>query len=213
MFPIGDDDSARRSVPIINYLIIIANVIVFLLELNRGDAFIQEWAFYPRQFIHNPVHEFPTIFSSMFMHGGWMHIIGNMIYLWTFGDNVEDQFGHIPYLLFYLVCGVAAMAAQTAFMPNSNIPNVGASGAIAGVLGAYILMFPQGRISILTNAGIIQMPALVAIGFWIVLQFFSVIGSFADTAQTGGVAYMAHIGGFIAGLVLTLLFGRNRASI
>lgn len=211
MFPIGDDNSASRTFPVVNYLLIIANIVVFLMELNRGEPFIREWAYYPRQFINNPVEQFPTIFSSMFMHAGWMHIIGNMIYLWTFGDNVEDRLGHIPYLLFYLVCGIAAMAAQTAFMPGSNIPNVGASGAIAGVLGAYIVMFPHGRVSILTNVGIVQLPALLAIGFWVFLQFFSVIGSFSKTAQTGGVAYMAHIGGFVVGFVLAFWFWRNRA--
>ena len=135
-----------------------------------------------------------------------------MLYLWIFGDNVEDRFGHGKFIVFYLLCGLGATFAQLAFSLDSNVPNLGASGAIAGVLGAYILMFPQGRIRVLQGQQIIQVPALMVIGLWIVLQLFSGIGSIADTADTGGVAYMAHIGGFIAGFVLTFLFGGNTAS-
>ena len=129
-----------------------------------------------------------------------------MLYLWIFGDNVEDRFGHIRFTIFYLLCGLAATFAQLAFSVGSNVPNLGASGAIAGVLGAYILLFPQGKISVLQGGRVIQVPALIVIGMWIVLQFFSGIGSIANTVQTGGVAYMAHIGGFLAGFVLTFLF-------
>ena len=129
-----------------------------------------------------------------------------MLYLWIFGDNVEDRFGHSKFTIFYLLCGVAATGAQLAFSLGSHVPHVGASGAIAGVLGAYILMFPQEQISVLQGQRVVQMPALIVIGLWIVLQFFSGIGSIANTAQTGGVAYMAHIGGFLAGFVLTFLF-------
>ena len=128
-----------------------------------------------------------------------------MLYLWIFGDNVEDRFGHFKFTIFYLVCGLAATFAQLAFSTGSNVPNLGASGAIAGVLGAYILMFPQGKVRVLQGQQVIQVPALIAIGMWIVLQFFSGIGSITSTADTGGVAYMAHIGGFLAGIVLTLL--------
>jgi rhomboid family protein len=138
-----------------------------------------------------------------------------MLYLWIFGDNVEDRFGHIKFTIFYLLCGLAATAAQLAFSLGSNVPNLGASGAIAGVLGAYILLFPQGRVKVLQGQQVIQMPALIVIGIWIVLQFFSGVGSIANTAETGGVAYMAHIGGFVAGFVLTFLFrgsGRERAT-
>ena len=135
-----------------------------------------------------------------------------MLYLWIFGDNVEDRFGHGKFIVFYLLCGLGATFAQLAFSLDTNVPNLGASGAIAGVLGAYILMFPQGRIRVLQGQQIIQVPALMVIGLWIVLQLFSGIGSIADTADTGGVAYMAHIGGFIAGFVLTFLFGGNTAS-
>jgi membrane associated rhomboid family serine protease len=134
-----------------------------------------------------------------------------MLYLWIFGDNVEDRFGHIVFTIFYLVCGFGATFAQLAFSTGSNVPNLGASGAIAGVLGAYILLFPQGKVRVLPGQRVVQMSNLIVIGFWIVLQFFSGIGSIANTAETGGVAYMAHIGGFTAGFVLTfLLRGRRR---
>jgi membrane associated rhomboid family serine protease len=144
------------------------------------------------------------------MHGGWMHLFGNMLYLYIFGDNVEDRIGHLPFLAFYLVCGIAATFAQYYVNSGSSIPNVGASGAIAGVLGAYLLMFPHARVDVLVIRQIISLPALAVIGFWIVLQLFSGFGSIAqtdETADTGGVAYMAHIGGFVAGLVLAFLFG------
>ena len=153
-----------------------------------------------------PAADFPTIFTSMFMHAGWLHLGGNMLYLWIFGDNVEDSFGHLKFLVFYLLCGIAATAAQLAFSAGSNVPNLGASGAIAGVLGAYILLFPRGQVKVLMGRGVIPMPALVVIGLWIVLQFVSGIGSISNSAETGGVAYMAHIGGFVAGFVLTFLF-------
>ena len=129
-----------------------------------------------------------------------------MLYLWIFGDNVEDRFGHLKFIIFYLLCGLAATFAQLAFNMGSNVPNLGASGAIAGVLGAYMLMFPQQQVKVLMGQRVIPVPALVVIGGWIVLQFFSGIGSIADTADTGGVAYMAHIGGFVAGFGLTFLF-------
>lgn len=132
-----------------------------------------------------------------------------MLYLWIFGDNVEDRFGHAKFTIFYLLCGFGATFAQLAFSLGSNVPNLGASGAIAGVLGAYVLMFPQGRVRVLQGQQVIQVPALIVIGFWIVLQLFSSIGSIANTADTGGVAYMAHVGGFVSGFVLTFLFGGN----
>jgi membrane associated rhomboid family serine protease len=148
----------------------------------------------------------------MFMHAGWVHLGGNMLYLWILGDNVEDRFGHVPFVIFYLLCGLAATFAQLAFSIGSDVPNLGASGAIAGVLGAYILLFPQGKILVLQGQQVIQVSALIVIGLWIVLQFFSGIGSITNAADTGGVAYMAHIGGFAAGLLLTFLFrGRGDA--
>ena len=212
MFPIGDDNTSRRIIPWVTYALIVLNILFFIVELNGGDAFIEKWAFVPSRFMANPAGDFVTLFTAMFMHGGWLHLGGNMLYLWIFGDNVEDRFGHIKYLVFYLLCGLAATFAQLAFSLSSNIPNLGASGAIAGVLGAYILLFPQGKIKVLQGQRVVQVPALIVLGMWIVLQLFSGIGSIANTAQTGGVAYMAHIGGFLAGFVLTFLLRGSRGS-
>jgi membrane associated rhomboid family serine protease len=215
MMPIGDDDSARRLTPLVTYVLIVINVLVFLLELSSGDAFINRWAFVPTRFLADPVGDFPTLFASMFMHASWVHLLGNMLYLWIFGDNVEDRLGHGMYTVFYILCGLAATFAQLAFSMGSNIPNLGASGAIAGVLGAYIMMFPRTRVSVLMGRQVVPMSALIVIGFWIVIQIFSGIGSFTASSQTegGGVAYMAHIGGFIAGVVLTFLLGGTRRAL
>lgn len=136
-----------------------------------------------------------------------------MLYLWIFGDNVEDRFGHAKFALFYLLCGIAATLAQVLVNAGSNVPNLGASGAIAGVLAAYLILFPKGQVKVLMGRGVVPMPALVVIGLWIVLQFINGIGSITQTAETGGVAYMAHIGGFVGGLVLTFLFGGRRAEV
>ena len=207
MFPIGDDDTQRRTLPYVTYVLIAINVLVFLLELQNGDEFIQQWAFVPYRFAEDPAGQLVTVFTAMFMHGSWLHLGGNMLYLWIFGDNVEDSFGHVKYLLFYLLAGIAATVAQFVVMPGSNVPNVGASGAIAGVLGAYILMFPNARINVLLGRQIVAMPALIVLGFWIVLQLVSGVGSIATTsADVGGVAYMAHVGGFAAGFLMAFLF-------
>src|SRR3989304_2120214 len=199
MLPIGDDDSSRRTFPLVTYVLIALNVLFFFVEMSGGDAFIGEWFFVPRRFLANPVGDSLTLLTSLFMHAGWLHLGGNMLYLWIFGDNVEDRFGHVKFTIFYLLCGLGATFAQLAFSVGSNVPNLGASGAIAGVLGAYILLFPQGRVRVLQGQQVIQAPALIVIGLWIVLQLFSGIGSIAATADTGGVAYMAHIGGFGGG--------------
>ncbi len=212
MMPIGDDDSSRRSVPLVTYALIALNVLFFFVELSGGDAFIGKWAFVPSRFLANPGADFLTIFTSMFMHAGWLHLGGNMLYLWIFGDNVEDRFGPVKFLVFYLVCGLAATFAQLAFSIGSNVPNLGASGAIAGVLGGYILMFPQGQVRVLQGQTVIPVPALIVIGLWFVLQLFSSIGSIAGAADNGGVAYMAHVGGFLAGVVLTFLLRGNTTS-
>jgi membrane associated rhomboid family serine protease len=209
MLPIGDDNSARRTVPVVTYALLALNILFFFVELSGGDAFIEKWAFVPSRFLANPVGDSLTLFTAMFMHAGWLHLGGNMLYLWIFGDNVEDRFGHIKFTIFYLVCGLAATFAQLAFSTESNVPNLGASGAIAGVLGAYILLFPQGKVRVLQGQRVIQVSALIVIGLWIVLQLFSSIGSITSAADTGGVAYMAHIGGFIAGFVLTFLLRGN----
>jgi len=214
MLPIGDDNSSVRTVPIVTYGLIVLNVLFFLVELSSGDAFITKWAFVPSRFLANPAADFITLFTSMFMHGGWLHLGSNMLYLWIFGNNVEDRFGQGPFLVFYLLCGLAATALQLAFSLDSNVPNLGASGAIAGVLGSYVLLFPRSRVNVLQSQRVIPMPALMVIGFWFVMQLFSGIGSIAETSDTGGVAYMAHIGGFIAGFVLTFLFkGSSRARL
>jgi membrane associated rhomboid family serine protease len=215
MMPLGDDNSGRRITPIVTYVLIALNVLMFFLELNNGDAFIDRWAFVPRRFLADPVGEFVTLFTSMFMHAGWLHLLGNMLYLWIFGDNVEDRLGHGLFLLFYLLSGLAATFAQLALNTNSDIPNVGASGAIAGVLGAYLVMFPRGQVRVLMGRMIVPMSALIVIGFWFLLQIFSQISVFTASSQTegGGVAYMAHIGGFIAGVILTYLFGGHRRAL
>jgi rhomboid family protein len=205
MFPIGDDNTAERTVPFVTYALIALNVLFFFVELSGGEAFIEKWAFVPNRFLANPAGDFPTLFTSMFMHAGWLHLGGNMLYLWIFGDNVEDNFGHLKFIIFYILCGLAATVAQLVFSLGSNVPNLGASGAIAGVLGAYIVLFPKGQVRVLQGQQVIPVPALIVIGIWIVLQFFSGIGSVASAGQ-GGVAYMAHIGGFGAGLILTFLF-------
>jgi rhomboid family protein len=210
MFPIGDDNSSERTFPVVTYALIALNVLFFFVELSGGDAFVKQWAFVPSRFLAHPSADFPTLFTSMFMHAGWVHLGGNMLYLWIFGDNVEDRLGHGVFTIFYFLCGLAATFTQLMFSAGSDVPNLGASGAIAGVLGAYIILFPQGRVRVLQLGGVVQMPALIVIGLWIVLQLFSGIGSISNTANTGGVAYMAHIGGFVAGCVLTLVFGGRR---
>ncbi|HSB00023.1 MAG TPA: rhomboid family intramembrane serine protease [Anaerolineales bacterium] len=215
MIPIGDDDSTRRLTPVVTYILIALNVLVFFLELNNGDAFIERWAFVPSRFLANPTGEFATLFTSMFMHASWLHIGGNMLYLWIFGDNVEDRLGHALFLVFYLVCGLAASFAQTIVSLGSSVPNLGASGAIAGVLGAYIVMFPRARVNVLLGRFVTPMSALVVIGFWIILQIFSQISAFTASSQTegGGVAYMAHIGGFVAGVILAFVLGGTRKAL
>ncbi len=207
MFPVGDDNTQRRTTPYVTFALVGLNILVFLIELSGGDQFIQDWAFVPAHFSANPEANAVTIFSAMFMHGGWLHLFGNMLFLWIFGDNVEDRFGHLKFLIFYLLAGVAATFSQYAVSPESSVPNVGASGAIAGVLGAYILMFPQSRVNVLLGRQIVAMPAFVVLGLWIVLQLVSGVGTIAYTDEsTGGVAYMAHIGGFISGVAMTFLF-------
>lgn len=211
MIPIGDDNSGRRLTPIVTYGLLALNILFFLVELNGGEAFILQWAYRPAEFLADPGGEFLTLFTSMFMHAGWVHLIGNMVYLWIFGDNVEDRLGHAPFLAFYILSGLGASALQTVFSMNSDIPNVGASGAIAGVLGAYLLMFPRQRVHVLLGRMIVPMSALIVIGFWFVLQLFSGFSSITASSQAeGGVAYMAHVGGFITGALLSFLLGGTR---
>jgi membrane associated rhomboid family serine protease len=206
MLPIGDDNRTRRAVPVVTYVLIALNVLFFLVELSGGEAFIMQWAFVPSRFLANPIGDFLTLFTSMFMHAGWLHLGSNMLYLWIFGDNVEDRFGAIPFIVFYLICGIAATFAQMAFNLDSSIPNVGASGAIAGVLGAYVSMFPKQQVRVLVGRAVTMQSALIVIGLWFVLQLFSGVASISETSDTGGVAYMAHIGGFVAGFGLSYVF-------
>ena len=215
MFPVGDDNSQRRTFPYVTISLVVLNVLAFLLELSQGEKFITDWAFIPARFSGEPGADAVTIFTAMFMHGGWMHLFGNMLFLWIFGDNVEDRFGHGKFLIFYLLAGLAATFAQYWVSPESGIPNVGASGAIAGVLGAYILLFPQSRVNVLLGRQIVAMPAFAVLGMWIVLQLVSGVGTIAATDESaGGIAYMAHIGGFVSGLLMTFLFrGRESSGI
>jgi membrane associated rhomboid family serine protease len=213
MLPIGDDNSSERTLPIVTYALIALNVLFFFVELSGGDAFVKQWAFVPSRFLAHPSADWPTLFTSMFMHAGWVHLGGNMLYLWIFGDNVEDRLGHGVFTIFYFLCGIAATFAQLLVNSASHVPNLGASGAIAGVLGSYILLFPRGRVRVLQGQQVVQMPALVVIGFWIVLQLFSGIGSITHAANAGGVAYVAHVGGFVAGCVLTFVFGGRGRSM
>lgn len=206
MLPIGDDNSNRRKFPFITYLLIAINLVVFYLELTRGEVFVLAWSFTPARFLADPSGNMITTLTAMFMHAGRLHLLGNMLYLGIFGDNVEDRMGHFRFLLFYLACGVAATLAQFFVMLISNIPNLGASGAIAGVLGSYLLLFPRGRVYMLLFRWITPVPAWLALGFWILIQIISGAGSLASAGTTGGVAYMAHIGGFVAGVFFTLPF-------
>lgn len=206
MMPLEDDNSLRKTTPVVTYSLIILNILFFLIELNGGEDFIKRWAFIPSRFTANPLGDVPTLFTAMFMHAGWLHLASNMLYLWIFGDNIEDRLGKIKYVLLYLLSGIAATFAQYVFFPNSSIPNVGASGAIAGVLGAYILFFPGQKVKVLLGRSIVVMQSFVVIGFWFFLQVVSSAGSLYSTQDTGGVAYMAHTGGFLAGLAVAFCF-------
>ena len=235
MFPIGDDNSDRRIVPVVNYGIIAVNILVFVLlqQLGTNDAFSYAFSLVPKEVtsgvdlngiqilrdslgrtaeIHHYASPLPVYFnfiSSMFMHGDIMHIFGNMMFLFIFGDNLEDLLGHIRYIVFYLVCGFAAAAAQILMGPDSIIPMLGASGAISGVLGGYLLLFPNKPVKAIIFNFLTTVPAFVALGIWIVYQL--VIG-YLTPPGTGGVAYAAHIGRFFAGLALIKIFaiGRGR---
>ena len=200
MLPIGDDDVPGGGSRLVTLALVVANVLAFFLELGQGSegalqSFIQAWGVVPREYSahtdlapHIPLPFWSTLLTSMFLHGGWMHLGGNMLYLWIFGDNLEKVMGHLRFLIFYLVCGVAAGLAHIAFNSHSNMPTVGASGAISGVLGGYMLMFPRNRVRVLTRAGVAAVPAFVMLGLWILLQLVSGIGSVARTEETGGVA-------------------------
>ncbi|HYE76231.1 MAG TPA: rhomboid family intramembrane serine protease [Blastocatellia bacterium] len=231
LFPLGDDNSMRRSVPVVTWTLIAINILVFLYQLS-SDAFTYGYSVVPFEIVNGkdlvspavinqrgqmieapnfpgPTPIYLTLFSAMFMHGDWLHIGGNMLYLWIFGDNVEDNMGRVKFIIFYLLCGLLASATHIFFDPNSTVPSLGASGAIAGVLGAYLVLYPHGQVRVLVPLGffsqITYLPALIVIGLWGLLQFIGGFGSIGGKSQ-GGVAYMAHVGGFVAGLALVFLF-------
>jgi membrane associated rhomboid family serine protease len=226
LFPIGDDNTGRHATPYVVYGLIGVNVLVYLLQSTVGDSFTNAWAAIPFEIVNNEdltravqvpmggqsvtIDHYPgpvpiqlTLLSSMFMHGSLMHIAGNMLYLWIFGDQIEDLLGHVKFLIFYLICGFIASAAHILFNMESVIPSLGASGAIAGVLGAYLVKYPRNKVRVLMMRMVTAVPAFVALGLWIVLQFVS---QMTMDPETAGVAYMAHIGGFVAGAVLVFLF-------
>ncbi|HEU4413086.1 MAG TPA: rhomboid family intramembrane serine protease [Polyangiaceae bacterium] len=212
MFPLRDRLPSRTT-PFVTWLLIAANVLAFLYELAMveavGDRFIMAWGLVPARFARDPAAEAVTVLTSMFLHGGWLHLGGNMLFLWIFGDNVEDRLGHLRYTLFYLLAGGAAAAAQFLIDPGSRVPMVGASGAIAGVLGGYVLLYPRARVlvafPIFFFIQFFELPAWVVIGEWFILQLFNGALSLGPRAAAGGVAFFAHIGGFVAGLVLIKL--------
>ena len=212
LVPLGDASRRPSITPVVTATIIVANVITFIMELAGGDAFVTTWSAIPDQVVFH--HRWITLFTSMFMHASWSHIIGNMIFLWAFGPEIEDAMGRLRYLAFYFIGGLVAMAAQVAADPHSTLPALGASGAIAAVMGAFIVTFPSDRIrSILIIffwARITMVPAALLIGFWFLTQLVNA-GSVAD-AQTGGVAYLAHISGFLFGVVTGRLFEGSRRS-
>lgn len=241
LFPIGDDNSDRQRTPYVTYTLIALNIAVFMLLQLPSDAFTYGYSVIPAEILSGRDFLAPgrppgsnivipqapgpspiglTILSAMFMHGGWAHLGGNLLYLWIFGDNVEDAMGHVKFLIFYLLCGVLATfahiyAARASGGLNLFIPSLGASGAIAGVLGGYLMLYPRKSVRVLIGwFGLISVPAILVIGLWIVTQIFSGVGSIALTEQTresgGGVAYFAHIGGAVAGIILVWLFRTPR---
>ncbi len=244
LFPIGDDNSDRRTTPYVNYLLIAINILVFVFLQGTGEntRFTYAYSTVPEEILtgkdivtrdrvatdpvsgqeftvpglqRTPIPVFLTLITSMFMHGGWAHILGNMLYLWIFGDNVEDAAGHGRYLIFYLICGIIASLTQvfvtSAFGGDTLVPSLGASGAISGVLAGYLVLFPRKRVYVLFFRFVQAVPAIVAIGLWFLFQLLSGIGALGAGSQGGGVAYGAHVGGFIAGLILIKLFARSTA--
>lgn len=223
MFPFRDNIRSA-TFPVITKALILANVLAFFYELSLGkdlDGFFQSFAVIPAKvlafsglggFVADVAVPFTT---SIFLHGGWMHLIGNMWYLWIFGDNVEDRLGHARFLVFYLICGAGASVAHVLLNPESSVPSIGASGAIAGVLGAYLVSYPRARVQtivpIFVFVQIIELPALLVLGTWFLWQFFYGTASLATASPTGGgVAWWAHVGGFLVGMVLIGFFADKR---
>jgi membrane associated rhomboid family serine protease len=219
MIPLRDSEPSG-SFPVVTIVLILLNGLVWLYELSIGqgiDRFILEYGLTPLRVVTFYQYEggfvgnalLPTI-TSLFLHGGWLHVIGNMWFLWIFGDNVEDRLGHVKFLFFYLLCGMASGIVQTFFHPLSRIPTIGASGAVSGVLGAYLIAFPTASVSTLVLIFIVRIPAFIFLIFWFIFQFLSGTAELGSAYQdTGGVAYWAHISGFIFGIVLMWLFPKN----
>ena len=216
MIPLRDINPRRRF-PIVTLLIILMNVIVFAYEWMLTPAALDRlaftWGLIPAQLMTFRLEAIVRVFTSMFLHGGLMHLAGNMLYLWIFGDNVEGAMGSFSYLVFYLLCGIGAAIGQVAVGPSSTVPMIGASGAISGVLGAYLVLYPGAQVETLLFVGffvrLVRLPALVLLGMWILLQFVSGLASLGIDV-TGGVAFFAHVGGFVAGVALVGLFRRRR---
>ena len=208
LIPLGDSSRRPEHFPVMTTAIIVVNAFVFVLELAGGDEFVKRWAMTPANIVAG--HDWITILTAMFMHAGWMHIIGNMVFLWAFGPEVEDAMGPLRYLPFYLLSGLTAALAEIALMPHSTVPNLGASGAIAGVMGAFLVTYPRDQIRTLVFFGWFVnttfIPAALLIGLWFVIQLFSQVGSVAGAQSGGGVAYAAHVGGFIFGAATGRLF-------
>ena len=223
MIPLKDKNPTKL-VPFVNVTIILVNIIVFAYEVSRGEAlneFIRRFAVIPVEISGTfggrgiPFRPIGTLFTSMFLHAGWLHLGGNMLYLWVFGDNIEDKLGHVRYFFFYLISGLVSSALYIYVDPQSTVPTIGASGAISGVLGAYLLLFPKARvltvIPIFIFLQFVELPALIVLGLWFVLQFFSGLASLGyGTAAAGGIAWWAHIGGFVAGIILVLPMRKYR---
>jgi len=234
MIPIGDSNRLRRT-PVMNWLLIVANALMFFYELTLPprvlDRFFLTWGVIPQNVLAalaqplapGSLHTFETLLTSQFIHGGWLHLLGNMLFLYIFGDNIEDVLGRLGYLVFYLICGIAAVLAQVLvlapFMGRTAVPTFGASGAIAGVLGAYLVLYPLNRVSVLFPVLLIfipfDLPAFVIIGWWFVQQFFYGLMTLTPSAaSSGGVAFWAHVGGFLVGMTLIVPFieqARRRA--
>jgi len=217
VFPIGDQRIRGARLPIVTILLLVANVLVFIYEATLSQpelqGFIETWGAVPAEIVNG--RGYYTLISSMFVHGGWFHVGSNMLFLWVFGDNIEALLGRIGYLLFYLLGGIAASAAQVLSNPASTVPSVGASGAVAAILGAYVLAFPQAYVRVLLLLGIFitttRVTAILFVGVWALTQFLNGIAALGvQTAETGGVAYWAHIGGFVFGVLAGLVF-RGRA--
>jgi membrane associated rhomboid family serine protease len=202
LIPLADASRQPARSPVVTRGIIVVNVLVFLLELAGGEPFVRQWSVIPADIAAG--RHWITILTAMFMHAGWMHIIGNMVFLWAFGPEIEEAMGRFRYLMFYLLGGLAASLAQVVAMPSSTVPNLGASGAIAAVMGAFLITYPRDQIRTLVLFGwfarITFIPAALLIGLWFVIQLFSEVGAVAGV-QSGGVAYMAHVGGFIFGAI------------